>query len=147
MWLILSSCKKHLLLHTAWHLPSSCNTWHRFDPVRSTVVLTLARGYKQNNTCTAVPVRKGTVLTSGGIPSRLPSLFFSLFSHPIYCFRAPFLSPSIVTQIRGGHIAGSSPPSPLRFVPSTLIARRLLPSSTRIELCPPTLGTQQLILF
>ena len=49
-----------------------------------------------------------------------------------------FLSPSyLVTQIRG-HIARPSPPSPLRFVPFILIARRpFLPSSTRVEYTVP----------
>ena len=47
----------------------------------------------------------------------------------------------VVTQIRG-HIAGYSPPSPLRFVLCISVARRFqlfLPSSTRVELCLPTL--------
>ena len=52
------------------------------------------------------------------------------------------LSLLVVTQIRG-HIAGSSPPTPLRFVPCIFIGRRFqlfLPSSTRIDLCLPTPG-------
>ena len=74
------------------------------------------------------------------------SIPFSLLSSPFYA-----LSLLVATQIRG-HIAGSSPPSPLRFVPSIFIARRFqlfLPSSTRVELCLPTLGALSscLLLF
>ena len=83
--------------------------------------------------------------------------FFVLFSpHPIYCLRPSFLSPSyqgiifiVVIQIQG-HIAGSSP-SRQRF--AFFIARRFqlfLPSSTRVELCLPTLGAlgkELLIIF
>ena len=57
---------------------------------------------------------------------------------------------SSLTQIRG-HMTGSSPPSPPRFVRYILIARRLplfLPSSTRVELClTHAKRSQQLILF
>ena len=51
--------------------------------------------------------------------------FPSFFSHPIYYLR-PFISLSllVVTEIRD-HIAGSSPPSSLRFVPCPFIARRV----------------------
>ena len=82
--------------------------------------------------------------------------FFVLFSpHPIYCLRPSFLSPSyqgiiliVVIQIQG-HIAGSSP-SRQRF--AFFIARRFqlfLPSSTRVELCLPTLGAlgNKLLIF
>ena len=56
-----------------------------------------------------------------------------------------FLSPAdlVGTQIRG-HKEGSSPASPLRFMPCTNIATRSQPflsSSTRVELRLPTLGT------
>ena len=61
-----------------------------------------------------------------------------LLSSPFY-----YLSLLVVTQIRG-HIAQALlPPYPLRFVPCIFIARRFqlfLPSSTRVELCLPTLG-------
>ena len=68
------------------------------------------------------------------------TLFF--FLRPI-CYPRTILSPSlpVVTQIRG-HIAGSSPPSPLRHVPSFLsreIIHHFLPSSTGVKLCVPTL--------
>ena len=45
----------------------------------------------------------------------------------LYCLRPSFLSLPVVTQIRG-HIlvAGSTPPSPLRFVPCSFVARRPL---------------------
>ena len=70
--------------------------------------------------------------------------YTSLFVfYPISYLRPSFYSLSllVVTQIRG-HIAGSSPPSPLRFVPRIFIAKifqLFLPSSTRVELCLPTL--------
>ena len=73
-------------------------------------------------------------------PGRRRLVYFSsLFSIPFIIFALLFLSPSytVVTQIRG-HIAGSSPPLPLRFVPCIFIARRsqlFVPSSTRVELC------------
>ena len=70
--------------------------------------------------------------------------------HPIYHVRPPFsLSLLVVPQI-WGHIAGSSPPSPLRFKPFIFIARRLQPfppSSTRVELCLPTLGALSSLSF
>ena len=60
---------------------------------------------------------------------------------PFLMFALLFLSLLVVTQIRG-HIAASSPPFPLRFVPCIFIARRFqlfLPSlvderGTRVEL-------------
>ena len=66
-------------------------------------------------------------------------------NHNIYIYifffpsSSPFFSISllVVTQIQG-HIAGSSPPSPLRLVPCNFIARRyqlFLPSSTCVEYC------------
>ena len=70
------------------------------------------------------------------------SVYFSLL-FPFHVLYSPFLSCSLlaVTQIRG-HIVGSSPPSPLLYMPCIFIARRvrqLLPSSIRVELCLPTL--------
>ena len=51
----------------------------------------------------------------------------------------------------GSHSRLFSPHSPLRFVPCISIARRFqlfLPSSTRVELCLPTLGAlSSLIIF
>ena len=53
--------------------------------------------------------------------------FCFFFNMPFIFHRASFLSPLlVVTQIRG-HVAGSSPPSPVRFVPCIFIARRLWP--------------------
>ena len=75
-----------------------------------------------------------------------------VFVHPIYYLRPSFsLSLLVVTQIRG-HIADASPPSPLGFVPCIFIARRFqlfLPSSTRVQLCLPTVGLflSELALF
>ena len=65
-------------------------------------------------------------------------VFFVL---PSNCHSFYFLSLVLIvlTQIRGD-IAGSSPPSPLRFVPCIFIARRLqplLPSSTHVGLRLP----------
>ena len=62
--------------------------------------------------------------------------FLFFFSSNLLC--SPFFSLSLlgVTQIRG-HIAGSSPPSPLRFEPCIFIAKIVnlfLPSSTRVAL-------------
>ena len=72
---------------------------------------------------------------------------FLIYTH---LFR-PSFSPSIlvVTQIRG-HIAGSPPPYPLRFVPCIIIARRCQPflsSLTRVELRLPTLGVRSSLSF
>ena len=67
-----------------------------------------------------------------------------LFFFSSHLLSSPFFSlPPVVvaTQIRG-HIAGSSPPSPLRFMPCIFVARRLqpfLPLSTRVELRVPSL--------
>ena len=68
-----------------------------------------------------------------------------LYSCCCCCFN-PFITLALIfalpptssrnSQIQG-HVAGSSPPSPVRFVPSIFTARRLelfLPSSTRVEL-------------
>ena len=78
--------------------------------------------------------------------------FFST-SHLLSAPSAPFFALSLLliveTQIRS-HIAGSSPPSPLRFVRCIFIARRFqlfLPSSTRVELCLPTLRTLSSLSF
>ena len=53
-------------------------------------------------------------------------------------FHSPFVSPSLLFEIQiRGYIAGRSPLSPLRLVPSVFIAGRfhyILPSSTRVEL-------------
>ena len=70
-------------------------------------------------------------------------------AQPFFCFFfIPFVSPAVlsrffpvISQIQG-HIAGSPPPSPLRYVLSFFIARRtqhFLPSLTRVELCVPML--------
>ena len=58
-------------------------------------------------------------------------LLFNLLFHAIYFLRASSSSLLfiVVTQIRG-HIAGSSPPSPLHYVPCFYIARRVQPFST-----------------
>ena len=69
-------------------------------------------------------------------------LFFCLF-HPFSYLRPSFSFPpaAVVTQIRG-HMQALVPPSPLRYVPCSFIARRfqLFPSSsTRVELRLPTL--------
>ena len=68
--------------------------------------------------------------------------FLFFFRIPFTIFALLFLSLLliVVTQIRG-HMAGSFPSS-LRFVPCIFIERRFelfLPSSTRVELCLPTL--------
>ena len=47
-----------------------------------------------------------------------------------------------ITQIRGGHIASSCPPSPVRYMPCIFIAGKaqpFFPSSIRVELRLPTL--------
>ena len=79
--------------------------------------------------------------TDTSVRSLQPYFLFFFFSS--HLLSSPFFSLSllVVTQIRG-HIAGSSPSSPLRFVPFIFIARRLqpfFPSSTRVELRLPTL--------
>ena len=98
---------------------------------------------------------RAEMLKSFGLHTHKPALptftskvatFFLFFlpSHVLlsYYLRSSFsLSLLVVTQIRR-HIAGSSLPFPLRFVPCIFIARRFelfLPSSTRVELCPPML--------
>ena len=68
-------------------------------------------------------------------------LFFPI---PFYCLRPSFsLPPSRNSDPGSHHVAGSSPPSPLRSMPCIFIARRFQlfpPSSTCVELCLPTLG-------
>ena len=87
-----------------------------------------------------VILRLGFRLGSWGQTIRLgASSFFSshLFSSPFFS-----LTLLVVTQIQV-HIAGSPPPSPLRFAPCTFIAiifQPFLPSLTRVELCLPKLG-------
>ena len=51
---------------------------------------------------------------------------FFFFSHPIYYLRPSFYLPPIIRNLEpGSHfIAGSSPPSPIRFVTCIFIARR-----------------------
>ena len=81
------------------------------------------------------------------VDSNLGSVCFVCFALLYFVFSIPFiafacLSLLVVTQI-WGHIAGSPPPSPLRFVPCIFVARGrqpFLPSSTRVELRLPTLG-------
>ena len=69
-----------------------------------------------------------------------------LFPVPCVCLLYFFSPLSFVTQINHcRHIAGTPPPSPVRFVPPfySLIARTVqhfLPSSTRVELCVHTVG-------
>ena len=62
--------------------------------------------------------------------------FLFLHYFPSQLLSSPFLScPPIrigVTQVRG-HKVGSSPPSPLRYVPCIFIARRLQPFPRRRE--------------
>ena len=73
------------------------------------------------------------VMSWGDWDIRPDTLFSFFFFHPIYYICPSFLSLLVVTQIRG-HIAGSSPPSPVRFVPCFVLARRFqlfLPSLTR----------------
>ena len=75
-------------------------------------------------------------------PQKKISSFFSFFK-PSHLLSSPFLSCSVlvVTQIRS-HIVSSFPPSSPRYVPCVFIAKRIkhfLPSSTRVELCLPTL--------
>ena len=64
---------------------------------------------------------------------RIRRTWYMFSSHPIYYLRPSFLFLLVVTQIRG-HITGSFPPFPLRFVRYIFIARRFplsfLPSST-----------------
>ena len=85
---------------------------------------------------------------TGAITQLIPVaylLFFYVFFSPSHLLSSPFYSLSllVVTQIRG-QIAGYSPPLPtkvraLHFF-FTKIFRLFLPSSTRVELCLPTLG-------
>ena len=74
-------------------------------------------------------------------------VLFHLFI-PFIVFALLFsLSLLVVSQIRGP-MAGSSPPSPLRFVPCIFIARRFqlfLLSSTCVELCSRTPGARPAI--
>ena len=63
----------------------------------------------------------------------------TFFSIPFIIFALLFaLPPSRDSD--PGYIAGSSPSSPLRFVFITRRFPLVLPSSTRAELCLPTLG-------
>ena len=69
-------------------------------------------------------------------------LFFSIPFTPEYCLRPSIFSLLVVTQIRG-HIAGPFPPPPttvraLHFYREKI--QLFVPSSTRVELCLPTLG-------
>ena len=89
-------------------------------------------------------------------PSRNGTHSFFFFVHPMCYLRPSFLFPSYstvtVTQIRG-HIAGSSPPSPLRFEPCILSREDFsssLVDSRRIVLTHAMYSSrrsQQLILF
>ena len=78
---------------------------------------------------------------------------FPFFSIPfvVFAFFSLSLLSIFVTQIRG-HIAGSSPRSPLLFLPFIFVTGRhepFFPSSTRVELRLPILyrRAQQLVLF
>ena len=102
----------------------------------------------------SINVRRGwvramiLVISFIGLPA-FARFFFSLFfffSFPSHSLSSPFFSLSLlliaVTQIPG-HMASSSLPSSLWFLPCILIPRRFqlsLPSSTCVELCLPTLG-------
>ena len=76
------------------------------------------------------------------------AMYLLFFFYPISYRRPSFLPPSRNSD--RSHIAGSSPPSPLRCAPCIFIARRLqpfLPSSTRVEIAPTCARrSQQLIL-
>ena len=72
---------------------------------------------------------------------------FTIYTYQVYeyiyiyvliIFALLFSLPLVVTQIRG-HIAGSSPPLPTT-VRAFHFYTSALPSSTRVELCSPTLG-------
>ena len=72
-------------------------------------------------------------------------LTFSLlfFFHPIYYLRPSFSLPPSGNSDRGSHSRLFSPPTHYGSCLAFFIARRFqlfLPSSTRVELCLPTLG-------
>ena len=76
--------------------------------------------------------------------------FFSF--HPIYFPRNTLLALPPSSNSDPGSHSGPSSPLPTTVHASILVARRIeysLPSSTRVELYPPTLlgGSQQLIFF
>ena len=70
----------------------------------------------------------------------------SYFSAP--CVPSPFVSLFLLVVAHiWGHVAGSSPPSPLRFVPFRLFMRRLQlfrPSSTHSRRIVPTRATRSI---
>ena len=71
----------------------------------------------------------------------LQLFFFCFFSHLVFLTLLFSLPPSHNSD--PGSQQALLPPCPLRFVPRIFIARRFqlfLPSSTRVELCLPTLG-------
>ena len=81
---------------------------------------------------------------------KLQAFHFIFFHHPTYHVRSSFppLPPTVVvTQIRG-HIAGSSPPIPTTVRALQFYREKISsPSSTRVELCSPTLGALSIWSF
>ena len=76
-------------------------------------------------------------LDSGAKNTNIQKPTITFFSpHPIYYLLPPFslsLLLIVVTQIRG-HIAGSSPPSPLRFVPCIIYREKISALSSLVGL-------------
>ena len=69
--------------------------------------------------------------------------YLFIFSIPFIVFALLFSLPPGPNSDPGSVMQVLLPPYPLRFVPCIFIARRFqlfLPSSTRVELCLPTLG-------
>ena len=100
------------------------------------------RSYSQLTFFNFIKVYTGTTVVPGILYAKI--LFF--FFHHIYYLRPStcILSLLVGTQMIQGHIASSSPPLPTTvrafhfFIAK--IFQLFLPSSTRVELCLPTLG-------
>ena len=123
------------------------NQWFRFSfYARLAAVVVESFGHARGLFCTSCKMTWNKhwtlmVLQQACTFFTLVQLFFVFFSIPIIILA--LLSPSlpVVTQIRG-RIAGPSSPFSPRSVPSFFIAiktQHFLPSSTRVELCVPTL--------
>ena len=118
--------------------PSTCKSGNAQQHDYCSVVL---------RTCQKVSVRcipgAPPIIPQQFLMLRLVDVFTFIFSCRLLSSPIFFSLPLRRNSDPGLHSRLFSPPEPLRFVPCIVIARRFqlfLPSSTRVELCLPTLG-------
>ena len=140
----LSSCFYFLFLHINSKSHHVCSFFYKMSLLCISIFVLLLRENCGRMTSWAAYLRSNVWMgaQSKDIIAETAEGFFRF----VFSSHSPFvvllvLPLQVVTQIRG-HIVGSSPPSPLRYVPCMFIARRIqhfLSSSIRVEFCLPAL--------